>query len=68
MTLFYMLELTVEDIFCVETMPTRINICYYFNYIDKKIELETVFKDLIEEVKEMKHNVIWTIIFCQTRK
>ena len=63
-----MMELTVEDTFCVEKLPTRSNICYYFNYIDKNLELETVFKDLIEEVKEMKHNAKRTIIFCQTRK
>lgn len=63
-----MMELTVEDTFCVEKLPTRSNICYYFNYIDKNLELETVFKDLIEEVREMKHNAKRTIIFCQTRK
>ena len=68
MILFDMMELTVEDTFCVEKLPTRSNICYYFNYIDKNLELETVFKDLIEDVKEMKHNAKRTIIFCQKRK
>ena len=50
MILFDMMELTVENTFCVEKLPTRSNICYYFNYIDKNLELETVFKDSIEEV------------------
>jgi superfamily II DNA helicase RecQ len=52
----------------VEKSPARSNICYVFSYIDKNLELETVFKDLIIELKQYKHKSRRTIIFCQTRK
>ena len=68
MTLFDMLDLTLQDTFCVEKSPARSNICYCFCYVDKSLELETVFKDLIDEIKDLKHETKRTIIFCHTRK
>ncbi len=68
MTLFDMLDLTPQDTFCVEKSPARSNICYIFCYVDKNLELETVFKELIDEGKQFKHETKRTIIFCQTRK
>lgn len=68
MTLFDMLELTPQDTFCIEKSPVRSNICYCFCYMDKTLELETVFNELIDEINIFKHETKRTIIFCQTRK
>ena len=68
MTLFDMLGLTPQDTYCVEKSPARNNICYIFTYIDKNLELETLFSDLISELTNSKTETRRTIIFCQTRK
>ena len=63
MTLNDMLDLAPPDTFCVEKSPARSNICYIClqhllyicYYVDNNLELETVFKELIDEVKQFKH-------------
>ena len=65
MTLLEMLDLTLQDTFCVEKSPTRSNIFYNFVYIDKNLELEIIFKQLIDEMKHLKHNVNEQLYFAK---
>ena len=66
--IFDMLDLSLHDTFCVEKAPTRSNTCYHFVYMERNVPLETVFKVLIDDIKNEKHKAKRTLIFCQTRK
>ena len=68
MAIFDMLDLSLHDTFCIEKEPTRSNSSYYFIYVEKCLPFETIFSEIINELKAKKQKTERTIIFCQTRK
>ena len=56
------------DITMIEQSPSRENLCYIKQYLDKNDPLEKKFGSLIDELKTIGIETPRTIIYCQTRK
>ena len=56
------------DTSVVASSPDRTNLKYSFQYIDKDIPLESLFCEVIENVRSKGTSAERVIIYCQTRK
>ena len=63
-----MLQISANEIFCIEKTPLRSNIAYHVKHISNNISMESVFQFLIDELQTERENTPRCIIFCQTRK
>lgn len=57
-----------NDTYIVSKSPDRMNLTYCVQYTDKDTPLETLFSEIIENVKSKGICASRTIIYCQTRK
>ena len=57
-----------NDTYIVSKSPDRMNLTYCVQYTDKDTPLETLFSEIIENVKSKGIYASRTIIYCQTRK
>ena len=53
---------------CISCCPVQKNNFYSVQYLDKDMELEAIFHDVISHVESKGCNAERTLIYCQTRK
>ena len=62
------LHLLPDEVAMVEQSPSRPNLCYVKQYLDKNEPLEKQFASLINDLKTLGNRMHRTLIYCQTRK
>ena len=62
------LHLLPDEVAMVEQSPSRPNLCYVKQYLDKNEPLEKQFASLINDLKTLGNRMPRTLIYCQTRK
>lgn len=66
-SIFAVLNLKPITTFVVERNPVRSNLLFHVRYIGNDMNLECIFSEIIQELKDQKEKCKRTVIFVQTR-